>query len=144
MHLSYRGIAPALVDVLAGRVPLFLSTATSIKAHMEAGSLRPIAVLAQERLGFIPQTLTSAEQGFPDYRIQIHTGLGTTVGTPPAVVERLRRAQERVVASEPYKKLFDGPEGLAEFIDGPEWGVRLQKAYDDALQITKDVGLNLE
>ena len=64
--------------------------------------------------------------------------------TPDAVVAILRRAQEKVVHSEPYRKTFDGTDGNPEFIDGPDWGRRIQKAYDDAARITKDLGLVID
>lgn len=143
-HVSYRGIAPALVDVLGGRVGIILSTATSVKPHIDAGSLRAIAVLGDERLAFIPDVRTSVEQGYPDFRILIYTGLITTAGAPADVVEKLRRAQERVVASESYRKVFDGLDSKAEFIDGPEWGQRVQKTYDDAVRIVTEGGIDIQ
>ena len=143
-HISYRGIAPALVDILGGRVGIIFSTATSVKPHIDAGNLRAIAVLSDERLAFIPDVRTSVEQGYPDFRILIYTGLATTAGTPPAIVEKLRRAQEKVVASESYRKVFDGLDSKPEFIDGPEWGRRIQKSYDDAARIAAEGGLDLQ
>jgi tripartite-type tricarboxylate transporter receptor subunit TctC len=143
-HISYRGIAPALVDVLGSRIGIMFSTATSIRSHVEAGSLRAIAVLGDDRLGFIPDVRTSVEQGYPDLKILIYTGLAVTAGTPDAVVEKLRRAQEKVVQSDTYRKTFDGTDGNPEFIDGPEWGRRVQKAHDDAATITKDLGLVID
>ena len=143
-HVSYRGIAPALVDVLGNRVGIIFSTATSIKSHVEAGSLRAIAVLGDERLSFIPDVRTSVEQGFGELKILIYTGLAVTAGTPEPVVATLRRAQEKVVQSEPYRRTFDGTDGKPEFIDGPDWGGRIQKAHDEAAKITRELGLVID
>jgi tripartite-type tricarboxylate transporter receptor subunit TctC len=143
-HVSYRGIAPALIDVLGSRVGIIFSTPTSIKSHVEAGSLRAIAVLGDERVGFIPDVRTSVEQGYPDFKILIYTGLVVTAGTPDAIVQTLRRAQAKVVGSEAYRKTFDGTDGKPEFINGPEWSGHIQKAYDDAARITKEFGLVID
>jgi tripartite-type tricarboxylate transporter receptor subunit TctC len=143
-HVSYRGIAPALIDVLGGRVGIIFSTATSVKAHIDAGNLRAIAVLSDQRLPFIPDVKTSVEQGFPDFKVLIYTGLATVAGTPEPIVAKLRKAQEKTVQSEDYQKVFNGMDGNPEFIDGPEWGQRIQKAYDDAAKISADLHLNLQ
>jgi tripartite-type tricarboxylate transporter receptor subunit TctC len=143
-HIAYRGIAPALVDVLGGRVGILFATPATVKSHIEAGSLRPIAVLARKRLSFIGNVPTAADQGYTDINVEAYTGLVVPVGTPAEVVERLRKAQQAILRDEAYRKKFENAGDLPEFINGPEWGTLVQKMHDDTAKIVSDLGLKVE
>ena len=143
-HIAYRGIAPALVDVLGGRVGILFATPATVKSHIEAGSLRPIAVLARKRLAFIGNVPTAMEQGYTDINVEAYTGLAVPVGTPAEIVERLRKAQQTILRDESYRKKFENAGDIPEFIDGPEWGALVQKMHDDTAKIVNELGLKLE
>jgi tripartite-type tricarboxylate transporter receptor subunit TctC len=143
-HIAYRGVAPALVDVLGGRVGILFATPASVKSHIEAGSLRPIAVLARKRLNFIKDVPTAAEQGYTDMNVEAYSGLVVPVGTPTEIVDRLRKAQVEILRDESYRKKFENAGDLPEFIDGPEWGAMVQKMHDDAAKIVSDLGLKVQ
>ena len=143
-HIAYRGIAPALVDVLGGRVGILFATPATVKSHIEAGSLRPIAVLARKRLSFIGDVPTAAEQGYTDINVEAYTGLVVPVGTPAEIVERLRKAQQAILRDETYRKKFENAGDLPEFINGPEWGALVQKMHDDTAKIVNELALKVE
>lgn len=143
-HIAYRGIAPALVDVLGGRVGILFATPATVKSHIEAGSLRPIAVLARKRLGFIKDVPTAAEQGYPDMNVEAYTGLVVPLGTPAAIVDKLRKAQEAILRDEAFRKKFENAGDLPEFINGPEWGAVVQAMHDDTAKIVSELGLVIE
>jgi tripartite-type tricarboxylate transporter receptor subunit TctC len=143
-HIAYRGIAPALVDVLGGRVGILFATPATVKSHIEAGSLRPIAVLARKRLSFIGDVPTAAEQGYTDIDVEAYTGLVFPVGTPAEMVEQLRKAQQAILRDDAYRKKFENAGDLPEFINGPEWGALVQKMHDDTAKIVNDLGLKVE
>ena len=143
-HVAYRGIAPALVDVLGGRVGILFATPATVKSHIEAGSLRPIAVLARKRLAFIGNVPTAAEQGYTDINVEAYSGLAVPVGTPAPIVERLRKAQEAILRDETYRKKFENAGDIPEFINGAEWGALVQKMHDDTAKIVSELGLKIE
>jgi len=143
-HVAYRGIAPALVDVLGGRVGILFATPATVKSHIEAGSLRPIAVLARKRLGFIGNVPTAAEQGHTDINVEAYSGLAVPVGTPAPIVGRLRKAQEAILRDETYRKKFENAGDIPEFINGAEWGLLVQKMHDDTAKIVSELGLKIE
>lgn len=142
-HIAYRGVAPALVDVLGGRVGILFATPASVKTHIEAGSLRPIAVLARKRLGFIKDVPTAAEQGYKDINVEAYSGLVVPVGTPAEIVDRLRKAQMDILKDESYRKKFENAGDLPEFINGPEWGAMVQTMHDDAAKTVSELGLKV-
>jgi tripartite-type tricarboxylate transporter receptor subunit TctC len=91
VHVPYNGVAPALTDVLGGRVPLMMVNAVSAKPHIDSGALRVLASSGRQRWSLLPNVPTVAESGFPDYEAVQWFGLLAPAGTPPEIVTRLHR-----------------------------------------------------
>jgi len=89
-HVPYRGEAPALTDLLGGRVEVVFSTAGSLMGYLKAGSLRPLAVSTDARLDTLPAVPPMAET-LPGYEASSWTGIGAPAHTPPEIIERLNR-----------------------------------------------------
>jgi tripartite-type tricarboxylate transporter receptor subunit TctC len=91
LHVPYNGVAPGLTDVVAGRVPVMLVNAASAKSHLDAGSLRPLAVSSLKRASALPNLPTVAESGLPGYEAIQWFGLLAPAGTPKQIVARLNQ-----------------------------------------------------
>ena len=91
VHVPYNGVAPALTDILAGRVPMMMVNAVSAKGHIDSGALRVLAVTGRQRWSPLPDVPTVAESGFPGYEALQWFGLLAPAGTPQAIVTRLQR-----------------------------------------------------
>lgn len=96
-HVAYRGIAPAVNDVIAGHVHVTFSGLGPVKGQLEAGTLIPLAVVEKQRSPAIPQLPTAIEQGFPDVAVEGWYSLLTRKGTPAAVVDRLNKEVNAVL-----------------------------------------------
>ena len=81
-HVPYKGIAPAMQDVLAGQVGIIILDGTTAKPHVVGGKLRPIAVLSSKRIPYMAQVQTAAEQGMPNFSVEVLSGLVAPPGTP--------------------------------------------------------------
>ena len=89
VHVPYKGGAPALVDLLAGRVQLaFASVATTISS-IQAGKLRAIAMTGSTRFEGLPGVPTIAESGVPGYEINNWYGIFVPTNTPQDIIQRL-------------------------------------------------------
>jgi len=88
-HVPYKGVAPALQDLLGGQVKLFLTNFPEVLAHVQSGKLRAIAVADDKRLSQLPDVPTFAEQGFPGFLVYSWYGCVAPAGTPDAVVRKL-------------------------------------------------------
>ena len=91
LHVPYRGDGQALTDVLAGRVPLMMSGYVVALAHIQAGSLRALAVTSRQRAEILPRVPTIVEAGYPAYALDTWTGFFAPAGTSPEVVASLNR-----------------------------------------------------
>jgi tripartite-type tricarboxylate transporter receptor subunit TctC len=93
LHVPYNGVAPGLTDVLAGRVQVMLVNVVSVKQHLDAGSLRALAVSGVKRASLLPNVPTVAESpsGLPGYDVFQWFGLLAPAGTPNEITTRLYR-----------------------------------------------------
>lgn len=88
-HVPYRGGAPAMVAVVRGEAHLLAISATLALPHLQAGSVRAIAVGGLERDRQFPDVPTVAEQGFPGFEVVSWVGMFAPGGTPRPIVDRL-------------------------------------------------------
>ena len=97
VHVPYKGIAPAVVDLLGGQVQLAISAFPTALPHIKSGKLRALAVTSAKRSGLLPEVATVAESGLPGYEAAGWFGVLAPAGTPPAVVAKLNAEINRVL-----------------------------------------------
>ena len=88
-HVPFRGAAPLVQDMLAGRIQFGGDQLSSSLQHMRAGTLRPIATLAAQRPRVLPDVPTVREQGFPNAELLGWNGFFAPARTPAPVLARL-------------------------------------------------------
>jgi tripartite-type tricarboxylate transporter receptor subunit TctC len=96
-HIPYKGSGPALIDVIAGHVPVMFDSVVSSSAHVKAGKLRALAVTTSTRLPTMPDVPTIAEAGLPGFDVFTWTALYTPPGVAPDRVEKLRLEVARIL-----------------------------------------------
>lgn len=89
VHIPYRGAAPAVADLMAGRLHLMFDNLASALPNIKAGKLRALAVTTSQRSGFVPELPTLAESGLKDFNLTTWWGVMAPAKTPDAVVDRL-------------------------------------------------------
>jgi len=99
VHVPYKGSNIAVIDLLAGRIQLNISTIAATLGQVKAGKLRALAVTSAKRVAALPQTPTIAESGFPGYRAVLWVGAYVPAKTAPALVARLNREINAVLAA---------------------------------------------
>ena len=138
-HVPYRGAAPAITDLLGGRVDVMFTTVASVVSHIQAGSVRALAVTSAERVPAFKDVPTMVEAGVPGYVADSWYGLYAPAGTPAPVIRRLNGAIAKAVKSDTFKKvqevegliLMSGtPEDLDTYVRGEEarWRNVIQSA----------------
>jgi len=103
LEVPYKGTAPALLDVLAGRVDLLLADVAAVAPHVSSGALRVIANAGQTRSHAFPDVPTMTEQGF-DFVFESWQGLLAPGGTSNELITSLQGALRQALASEEFRK----------------------------------------
>jgi tripartite-type tricarboxylate transporter receptor subunit TctC len=107
LHVPYRGAAPLMTDLLAGRIAFCFTATTTALPYEQSGELRAIAVSTAERSKYFPNVATVAESGFPEIRSPTWFAIMAPAGTPAPILARLRQDIGAVSASSAYAALLD-------------------------------------
>ncbi|WP_068686159.1 MULTISPECIES: tripartite tricarboxylate transporter substrate binding protein [unclassified Variovorax] len=108
LHIPYKGTAPALQDMLGGRVDLMFDYTGAVLSQIKTGKVRPLAVMSDKRLEAIPDVPTIVEAGYPGAQLSGWSGIGVPAGTPPEVVEKLADAMRGALRDEETVSYFVG------------------------------------
>jgi tripartite-type tricarboxylate transporter receptor subunit TctC len=103
-HIPYRGAGPALVDVVAGQIPMIVPAMTNhvLELH-ESAKLRVLAVTHHKRLAAAQNLPTAVEQGIADLVAPNFIGLYAPTGTPKAIIDQVAEANLKLLAEQSYR-----------------------------------------
>jgi tripartite-type tricarboxylate transporter receptor subunit TctC len=114
-HIPYRGSGPAVQDLMAGQVDIFITTPAGVVSQIQGGKLKGIAVTSKQRLSSLPTVATAAEQGLNGYELDSWFALYAPAGTPAEVVQVLNAEVNKILAApEIRKKADDSGTGVAQ------------------------------
>ena len=119
LHVPYKGLGPAITDLVGGQVQLAVSNVSTALPHVKAGKLRLLAVTTKKRFPLFPDTPTVTEAGLPDYESSGWYGMWAPAGTPPQVIGTLNREMTKILTSAALKEQF-GSQGLEPMPTSPE------------------------
>jgi tripartite-type tricarboxylate transporter receptor subunit TctC len=91
-HVPFKGAAPAMLEVLAGRIDLYFESVALAVPRLKDGKIRALATTAAKRLAMLPAVPTMAEAGFPDVQANAWFALFAPAGTPAPVIRTLNAA----------------------------------------------------
>ena len=106
VHVPYKGLGPAITDLLGGQVQLAVSNVSTALAHVRAGKLRLLAVTTGKRFALFPDTPTVVEAGIPGAQSSGWYGLLVTAGTPQPIVNKLHAQTTSLLNSTALKDQF--------------------------------------
>ena len=107
--IPYRGMAPAMNDLLAGQIEMMIDGTGPLLPHIREEKVRALAVTGRTRSPDFPHLPTMIESGYPDYVLTFWTGIVAPAGTPAAIISRLNSAINETLKSPALT------EGLARF-----------------------------
>jgi tripartite-type tricarboxylate transporter receptor subunit TctC len=139
VHVPYRGGAPAINDLIAGRVELMFESLNSIAPHARSGTVRALAVTGERRSPGFPDLPTVAEAGVPGYAAPTWSGVIGPAGIPRPILDKLNAAINRAIKSPAFIERFaligdepagGTPEEFAETIrkDSAKWREVVQRS----------------
>lgn len=105
LHVPYKGLGPAMIDLLAGQIQVVFDNLPSSVGQIQAGNVRALAVAAPERVKSMPDVPTYAEVGYPQLNTPSWFGLAAPANVPDDILETLNQA---------VKKTLEHPEVIAQ------------------------------
>jgi tripartite-type tricarboxylate transporter receptor subunit TctC len=144
VHVPYRGLGPAVADLIAGQIQVLFADVPLVAEHARAGTLKALAVSGSQRSSVVPDLPTVAEAGVPGYVAGTWYGIYLPAKTPPAIVERVSAALRTVLGQETLKATMAkqgaeaqwlSPDAFAEFVrsDSAKWG-----------KLIRDLGIKID
>ena len=141
-HVPYRGGAPAMTDLIAGRIDYWCPFSTTAMPQITGDTIKPIAMLGRARLEVLPNLPTAHEQGLADFEASTWNALFLPGGTPPAIVQKLHDATVQAVGMPPVPQRLRelgmspaapdrrSPEFLAKFVreEIEKWAIPIKAA----------------
>jgi tripartite-type tricarboxylate transporter receptor subunit TctC len=139
VHVPYRGANPAMQDLIGGRVDYLCDIITTAKPQIDAGTVKPIAILTRQRSPVLPNVATAIEQGF-DVEAYTWNAFFLPKGTPEAIVQKLNRATVEAMKTPALRQKLESaglilvsedrttPEYLAKFVQSEiaKWAVPIK------------------
>lgn len=138
-HIPYKGIPPAVTDVIAGRVTMLVTTTISAAPHVKSGRLRALAITSPKRLAAMPDVPAIAET-VPGYEADAFQGMVAPAGVPPDIVKQLAADIGAIVKLPDVREriLADGAEPIGSTPD--VFGAFLKKEMLKWGKVVKESG----
>jgi len=144
VHVPYRGSAPALQDMLGGRIQLMIDGFNLAKAQVDAGRVRAIAFLGAQRHPALPDVPTAAEQGLPELIVPGWQGFIAPAGTPAPILDRLEAAFRIAVADPEIQANFLSQGTLAEFRGRADMARMIREETARWAPVVRELGIRLD
>jgi tripartite-type tricarboxylate transporter receptor subunit TctC len=106
-HVPYRGVAPALNDVIPGRVDVMFNTMAGVLQTARAGQLRGLAVTSAQRFPTAPEYPTVAESGVPGFNVSAWYSFYVPAKTPPDIVQQIYSDTAKILAEPEIRKRME-------------------------------------
>jgi tripartite-type tricarboxylate transporter receptor subunit TctC len=116
-HVPYKGSGPAINDLIAGNVDMFITTPPSVIGHFAGGRIKPLAYTGSKRHPSMPNVPTAAEAGLPGYEVESWFAVFAPARTPPEVVNKLSAEIKKIVEGEAFRKKVDEQGAFATYMD---------------------------
>jgi tripartite-type tricarboxylate transporter receptor subunit TctC len=108
VHVPYKGVAPALTDLMGGHTQLVMTSLPSAMTQVQAGRLKALAVGGATRSAFMPELPTISESGVPGFVAEFWWGLAAPAKTPAEIVNRLGAELGKALKSPELRQRFAG------------------------------------
>jgi len=145
IHVPYKGVAPAITDVIAGHVPMVAANILTLLPHVKSGKVRAYGVTSTERSSAAPDIPTIAEAGFPGYEAVQWFGLLAPAGTPRDIVAKLHGAVVQALQDPAIRKRFISNGAEPTPSSSPEaFGKLIQSEVTKWAKVAKEAGIKPE
>jgi tripartite-type tricarboxylate transporter receptor subunit TctC len=139
--IGYKGYAPLLPDLFAGRLSSSMLASTLAITHAKAGSVRVLAVLNDERVKEFPDVPTLAQAGYPEAQLVSWFGVLVARKTPPEIVKRIAAEVEKAAKSPEFRDRLEKAGNLPAYLGPEAFEAHMKAEMPNWERIVKTVGI---
>lgn len=143
VHVPYRGVAALMSDLIAGHVEMGFATMPAVQSHLASGSLKALGVSSSERLSIAADTPAVSET-VPGFGTELWVGLFAVRGTPPSVVEKLKREAAKILNDPQARNALVAMGAQPTPSTGEELDARLRQDLQKWQGVIKRVGVKVQ
>jgi tripartite-type tricarboxylate transporter receptor subunit TctC len=141
-YVPYRGGAPAMTDLMGGRIQAMFATMPSASALINAGSIRALMVTDTKRWSAIPNVPDAKEAGFPAVKVISFNGVLAPAGTPRPIIDKLHAAVLDVMNTPKMKQQMAKSAGEVSTSTPEEFATILKSDFEGWLAVIKENGIH--
>ena len=143
-QIAFKGSAPAMTELLAGRIDILFDTFASAWPQIQAGKVRALAVTSANRVPLAPQLPTMQEAGVPGFVSQAFIGITAPANTPRPIVERLQKDAARILAMPDVRQRIIDMGMVPSPTSSEEYAAFLVNETDRNRKLIRDAKLKFE
>jgi tripartite-type tricarboxylate transporter receptor subunit TctC len=144
VHVPYRGIGPAIGDMVGGHIQMIVGDVPFMLPHIRSGAIKALAVTSGARSSALPDVPSTADLGYPAINSDNWYGLVAPAGTPAEILDKLRRATVSVLTSAELKKQFDSQNAVPSPTTPAEFAAFVQAEQAKWGPVVRATGAKLE
>ena len=144
-HVAYKGIAPAVSDMLSGTIDAMFAGMTAATPHLKSGKMKVLVISGPKRANALPDVPTFKEAGYPATEASFYLGLSAPAGTPAPVLAKIAADVRKVVGDPAFQERFLAQYGFEAVGDTPEaFAAFLKRDRELAEKRIRAVGVKLD
>lgn len=144
VHVPYKGVAPALTDLIGGHTQLVFTSLPSAMTQVQAGRLKALAVGGEKRSPFMPGIPSVSESGVPGYVAEFWWGLAAPAKTPNDIVNRLAAELTKALQSPELKQRFAGEGAEPSVMSREQFTAFIKNEITRWRKVAKDARITLD
>jgi tripartite-type tricarboxylate transporter receptor subunit TctC len=142
--VPYKGGGPAMIDVMAGQMPVMFTSITQVLPHVRSGKIKMLAVGAKERSPAVPDVPTGAEAGFPGYEVAVWWGIAGPRGLPRPVFDRLRKEFTAILGDPETEKVLARDAAQVKIIAPTEFRKYIHEEVVKWTRVAKEADIKVQ
>jgi tripartite-type tricarboxylate transporter receptor subunit TctC len=144
VHVPYKGTAPSLVDMIAGRTQFLMGAVLTAVPHVKEGRLRALAVTGGKRITSLPEIRTLEESGLPGFVVTTWQGIFAPGGVPAPVLTRINAELVKAIHSPDLKPRIEQQDMDPTGVSVPEFTKMYRAELARWTKVARDAGLKAE
>jgi tripartite-type tricarboxylate transporter receptor subunit TctC len=141
VHVPYKGEAPAIIDLIAGHMPVSFCNVTACNTHVQSGRMRALAVTGLQRTPAVPGVPTVSESGLPGFEVVGYFGVLAPAATSREIVTRLNAEINKALARPDIKDRFASQALYPGILTADEWSAYIRASAVKWGKLIQDAGI---